>query len=197
MKFQLGNIVMKNLDKNKILENKTRKYLLPILKDYGTVFTEKFNTIFKVACGIGDFVLQKSGINYERHIFILIDTSIKTKQFEEFLDWIEGQPYYEDDYVYGNILKSKLHMIVLKIPEKFYESLVTFKKGQYSKMYQYKDVNKYFSNHPEVQKVFIKEHNYKLEFIKRVNSDFGVNIDDFENENYELDYPINILEEKF
>lgn len=197
IKFQLGNIVMRGVSKNRILQNKTSKYLLPILKEYGDVFTGKFNAIFKVACGTGDFVVQHSGINYERHIFILIDTTISTKQFLAFMDWIKFQPYYENDYVYGNIQKSKYHMVVLKIPEKFYESLETFKRGKYSQMYSYKDIGRYFHNHPDIKKVLIRDHNYKLEFISQINKDYGVHVDDFDIEDYELDYPANTLEETF
>jgi hypothetical protein len=196
VKFQLGSVAME-VSKNQIFQNKTRKYLLPILKEYGDIFTGKFNSIFKVACGIGDIVIENSGINYERHLFILVDTVVAHKFFNKFLDWVKTQPYYEDDYVYGNIQKSRLHMIVLKIPEKFYESLETFKKGKYSKMYNYESIEKYFNNHPDIKRVLIRDHNYKLEFIGKLNKEFGTDITDFTIEDYELDLPIDNKEEKF
>lgn len=196
MKFQLGNIPME-VGRNQVFDNKTKKYLSPILKDYGDIFTGKFNAMFKVAYGIGDMVVENSGINYEKHLFILINTSVATRFFISFIDWIKTQPYYEDDYIYGNIQKTKLHMIVLKIPEKFYESLETFKTGKYSKMYNPESISKYFQKHPNVQKVLIRDHNYKLEFISQLNKEFETNIEDFDIEDYELDFPMSSQEEIF
>lgn len=194
MKFQLGKIKMED---GKIIQNKTRKYLAPILKCYGDIFTGKFNSVFKVACGIGDMAVQNSGINYERHLFILMDASIGTRHFLSFLDWVKEQDYYEDDYVYGNILKSNLHMIVLKVPEQFYDSLETFRQGKYSKMYDYQSIQTYFDNNPDVMKVLIKDSNYKVEFIGEVNKLFGTEIDNFDIKDYELDFPLNPMEETF
>lgn len=194
MKFQLGDIVMEG---NTTLENKTRKYLLPILKKYGEEFTVKFNSIFKVACGVGDIVVENSGLHYEKHLFVLININLAKKQFINFIEWIKLQDYYEDDYVYGNIQKSKLHMIVLKIPDKYCNSLNELKGGKYSKMYNKEDIDKLFNNYPDITKVLIKEANYKLNFIKKVNEMYQTRIEDFDIDDYELDFPFYIEEEKF
>lgn len=179
-----------------IYPNKTRRYLLPVLKDYGQDFINKFNQIFKTAVGIGDFVVEESGIEWQRHLFILIDSSKSHKFFLKFMKWIIAQDYYEDDYIYGNIQKSNLHMLVLKIPEKFYKSLEAFKTSRYSAMYDEDTIKHLFNNSPNTQKVFIKDHNYKIEFIKKVNQDFETNIDDFDND-FQLDYPFDKEEEQF
>lgn len=195
-RFQLGNIEME-LSKGEAFENRTWKYLLPLLREYGKAFTGKINSVFKVACGIGDIVIENSGTKYEKHLFVLLDTKISNRFFLAFIDWIRVQPYYEDDYVFGDIQKSTKHMVVLQLPEKFHNSLEEFKKGRYSKMYDKDVIDNIFKNKPEVKRVLIRDNNYKLKFIEEVNSNFNTNIEDFDIENYELDYPFNTTEETF
>lgn len=194
-KFQLKEIV--NYKTNEILQNRTRKYLLPILKEYGEIFKKKFNMIFKVSCGIGDSIVKERGVNCENHIFILINTKISPKSFIDFITWIKQQSYYERDYIYGNLQNSNFHMVVLKIPEKFQKSLENFKKSKYSKMYSTEELNLHFHNYIEEKKVLSKDTLYKEEFIKKINKEFETNIKDFDIEDYELDFPIDILEEIF
>lgn len=195
MDFHLGKISM--TPRKTMVLNKTRKYLFPILKEYGEDFKNKFNSIFKVACGIGDTTVAQSGVIYEKHLFLLVDSSIKRNVFLDFMDWIKNEPYYEDDYVFGNIVKSDLHMFVLKIPDKFLVSLEIFKLGKYSKMYSFSEINLFFNNYPEVQKVLTRDPTYKIEFIALVNKEFQTNIEDFDIEDYELDFPANKKEEIF
>src|ERR1044071_9734278 len=82
-----------------MVENRVKKYLLPCLKEYGEVFIDKVNNVFKVAAGVGDILLAKHNITYDKHFFILISNTIAPYHFIEFIDWIREQPAYEDDYV--------------------------------------------------------------------------------------------------
>jgi hypothetical protein len=176
--------------------NKTKKYLLPILKFYGADFVLYANNACKVACGIGDSIAEKVGLEYQKHLFIVFNSKIAPEYFIKFLNWIREQPYYTDDYVYGNILKSPFHMVVLEIPLQFNDSFDNFKKGKYSKMYEKKDMDQLFLMHPDLKGVFLRNPEMKMEFLKRVNLDFGTELDDFEGD-FEVDYPISLTEEKF
>lgn len=176
--------------------NKTKKYLLPILKYYGEKFTLYINNAYKVACGIGDTTTENVGLDYEKNLFIVFNSQIAPEYFIKFLNWVREQPYYTDDYVYGNILKSPFHMVVLQIPEKFYPSLENFKKGKYSRMYLKEEIDELFILHPQLQGIFTKDPYLKAKFIEQVNKDYGTNLHDFE-EDFEVDYPINLQEEKF
>lgn len=170
VKVQLGEVYMDKVTQQKtIYPNKTRKYLLPCLKEYGEIFIQRLNNVFKVAVGIGDIIISKSGLKHEKHIFILLDSTIAPNYFLGFLNWIKDQPMYEDDYVYGNIQKSGLHMIVLKFPDRYYDSFETFKIGKYSGMYSQEVINNFFNNYPDTQKVFIGDHNYKIVFMQELN----------------------------
>ena len=193
IKLQIGKIFM----------NRTRKYLFPIIKDYGSDFTSKINTLFKVAVGIGDMIVDHCGIHHENHLFILVDTMHNTSQFISLLDDLRRHPCYEDDYVYGNVSKTRFHMIVIKIPEKYLSSLSNFKQSKFSQMYSKEDVVKLFNSDSlltkEIISVLIKDHNYKFEFAKMIQKEFSVpeftenDIDD----DSELDMQVLDREEKF
>lgn len=176
MKIQIGEVYLDKVTNQKtIIPNKTWKYLLPCLRVYGDEFINKINSVFKVAVGLGDIILDNSNIVYQKHLFILIDTEIANKFFLKFIKYVRNlDNIYEDDYVYDNIQKSKYHMVILKLPEEFYDSLNKFKKGEYSKMFSKENIDKLFVSYPHIKKVFIKDHNYKVFFTEKVNKRFNL-----------------------
>ena len=187
MKIQVGEILMNRVIQQKaVYTNKTRKYLLPCLNAYGATFMVKLNNVFKIAVGIGDIVISNRGIRHERHIFILLESTIASNFFIDFLEWIKKQDMYEDDYVFDNIQKSTSHMIVLKIPEKFRDIFEKFKLGEFSKMYKKEDIETFFKEKPEIKQVLIKDHNYKIRFVGKLNKTWGTDIKPSEYEG-ELD----------
>lgn len=176
MIIQVGEIQMDKVTQQKIIYNKTRKFLLPCLKEYGSEFLTKFNSVYKFAAGIGDVIVTQERSKkpeFERHIFILLDSTIATSFFIEFIDWVKDEHYYVDDYVFGNIQKSNYHMVILRFPEKYYDSFTTFQEGKYSKMFNSETIEKFFHNYPDVKKIFIKDYNYRIVFTKRLNRLYG------------------------
>lgn len=199
MKIQIGDVFMDKENGRVTHPNKTNRYLIPCLLEYGKLFKVRYSNVFKVAVGIGDVVVDNRGLKYERHLFILLDSLIATKNFLSFIEWIREQPMYADDYVYDNITKSNFHMVVLKIPEKFYPSLDAFKEGKYSQMYNEEAIKNFFEKFPDTQKILIKDHNYKIVFIGRLNKLFGTTLagDDIKEYDGELDLPPNPEKELF
>lgn len=185
MKIQVGEIQL----------NKTWKYLVPMLKYYGKEFEQKINSIYKVGFGIGDMILINNGINYEQHIFILIDTKKASNFFKEFIKWIRRQEMYEDDYVYDNILHGRFHMVIIELPKEYYKSNILFRKSQFSKMYTKEDVQQFFKNE-DIKGVLIKEGNYIIKHTNKINEIFETNVkpEDIEGE---WDFPIQREEEIF
>lgn len=184
MKIQIGEIYISKVTNQKtVYTNKTRKYLLPCLMEYGANFTVKLENVFKIAVGIGDIIISNRGIKHEKHLFILLESNIAPSFFIEFLDWIKKQSMYEDDYVFDNIQKSTAHMVILKLPEKYYSSFETFKLGEYSKMYSKEDINKFFKSN-DIKQVLIKDHNYRIRFVGIINRRFksSIQVSDWEGE---------------
>ncbi len=186
---------MDKIQVGKVILNKTWKYLVPLLKHYGKEFEQKINSVYKCGYGIGDILLINNGINYEQHVFILIDTKVATGHFKTFIKWIRQQEMYEDDYIFDDILHGRFHMLVLKLPKEYYKSNLLFRKSQFSKMYTKKDVEKFFKDE-DIQGVLIKQGNYIIKHTNKINEMFGTTVKPHEIEG-EWDFPIEKNEEMF
>ena len=186
MKIQLGIIKM----------NKTKKYLLPCLKEYGSDFEERFKNLFKLAVGIGDFALSDMGFTLETHIFILVDTNLSRRTFNSTINWLRLQDYYQTDYPFDDLHNGHKHMIVVKLPENFYDSMSKFKRGQFSEMYTFEDLQRLFINKDSEIKVLTKNKDYMVEFVDKVNDIYKTTVQPEEWEG-ELEFPILPEEETF
>ncbi len=67
-------------------------------------------------------------------------------------------------------------MVIIKFPEKYYKAFQTFKTGEYSKMYDKETIDKFFEVHPKVKKVLVKDHNYRIIFVGKLNRMFGATV---------------------
>jgi hypothetical protein len=200
MKIQLGTIYL----------NRTRQYLYPIVKSYGPEFVRAVDSIFKVAVGIGDIIVNTCGIHHEKHLFLLCDAMFNPEQFQKSLTWLRDNVAYEDDYVFDMVHSGRLHMIVIKVPDIYYDTLVKFKKGEFSKMYSKEDIMKFFTYtghdkkqaelYDNIQKVLIHDHNYKVKFAKKIAEEFNIEegypAEEIEPEQ-EFEFPILTKEEFF
>lgn len=186
MIIQMGDIVL----------NKTKRFLLPCLKNYGREFGDKISSVFKVAVGIGDIILKQSGISYEKHVFILVDTHRSNKHWLQFINYLKEQDeIYEDDYVYDSISKTTLHMIVIKLPVQCYKPAELLKKSQFSSMFSKKEIDDYFINN-DVKNILVKDHNYRIVYTEKLNREWGTNIHPNELEG-ELEMPFRKEDEMF
>lgn len=204
------------IQNGKLYDNRTWRYLFPCLKSYGEEFTNYLKTFFKLGVGLGD-------VNFEektdgKSIFILFETdfafplhkdTIKYKEdFARFLLWLRNQPFYIEDYIYDK----NQHMIVVKIPEEYFDTVKYFKKGKYSKMYTDKEIQKYFkyvtlsnkqaevevnNRFKKTRGILKKEKEYLEDFVKEVNNKFGTEVTSLEMKDAELDFPPNPEEEVF
>lgn len=200
LKIQLGSIAM----------NRTRKYLFPIIKAYGTDFTKVIDSMFKVAVGIGDIVVQKCGLKHEKHLFILVNVKQTTSVvFATLLNWLKEHHAYEDDYSFDDIQSGIFHMIVIKVPDTYIDSLDKFKNSEFSKMYTHEDIKNLFtysgSNteqariYQDIKKILIHDHSYRIEFAKCIEKEFNIPKYSPRNipEDSEYDLPILTQEEFF
>jgi hypothetical protein len=196
MKIQIGEVLMGKVDHGIPVNNRTWKYLTPCLKSYGHEFEQRYNSVFKLALGLGDLVFMDNEHRYEKHLFILLDSRIWPKNFVSFLNWIRGQECYQDDYVYGDIKKSPCHMVVIKIPDQYTPSFEKFLQGKYSEMFTLADIDSFFGKHPETKKVLTKDNLYRIKFVRNLNKLFGTTLRTIDYEG-ELDLPPNQKEEYF
>lgn len=208
------------IQSGKLYENKTWKYLFPCLKYYGTELTVQLNSFLKIAVGVADINMPEIPAFC---LFILIDTSVShknsaeqelyKKNFDKFLNWLQYQKYFIQDYVFENKQGSNKHMIVLKIPEKFDTAYINFTKGKYGSMYSFHEIRsllfkfvslpnkdmeaKVNERMTNIRGILTRNPEYLPEFIETVNKDFGTQITRFKIDDYELDYPPKLQQEIF
>lgn len=190
--IQVGEIKMdKVMNQVHPFKNKTVKYIFPCVKEYGQEFITRIEQVYKIAIGLGDIITRITNKSYafEKHLFIALDSTIAAPFFKEFIKWIRDQPMYIDDYVYGNIQKSNIHMVVIRLPDTVNgETISLFKNGTYSKMFGKEAIDKFFNNHPKATKILLKDDGYKLTFAKILKREFGTVVDP-EDLTGELDLP--------
>lgn len=186
--------------------NKTHRFLLPSLRAYGDVFVRKFIPVFKLAIGIHDNLVNGTDISKGRNIYILCDKLTNEKSFWDFLEWIKYQDYYVADYCPDSeILSSRKHMIVVKVPEVFNDAYDHFLQGNYSLMYLENEIKLMFSN-PERKleyEILTRSKERLLPYSIIVNEEFDFNKpgnikqlpEDFINS--ELELPLKRHEEIF
>jgi hypothetical protein len=186
MEIQLGSVYT----------NRTKKYLLPTLKEYGGNFETKFTNLFKLAIGVGDYSLKNMDIVMEHSIFILIDTKFSRKIFKDTMLWMKSQGYYKFDYAFDDIHSGHLHMLVIEVPERFKKTSEEFHKSNYSKMYEFVDLNNLFLKKEEELSVLTKSPEMLLKFIDKINSMYKTNVSHIGWKG-EVDLPIDNTEEYF
>ncbi len=180
--------------------NKTWRFLLPSVKGHGDIFIRKFNPVFKLAVGIHDTLVDDSKIAEGRNIYILCDKLINEKNFNEFLEYVKYQDYYVADYCPDSeILKSRKHMIVIRIPEIFHDAYDYFLTGDYSQMYLDNELKILFSSSIRQKEYDILTRTSKelKEFVIKVNKDFGTSAKEEDFKFAELELPLVKKEEIF
>ena len=180
---------------NKLYDNKTKKYLLPIIKDYGNDVLSRINRLFKLAIGIDDAAISRS-LNLNYHLFFLLDANIKKASFISDLEWLRQQYCYATDYPYGDIKTSNLHMLVIKIPENHKITYDHFVNNAFSKMYSEENIKKYFKPGDERIKILTKDRVATESFVNDINTHFDT---DYVYEEWvgEVEYPVKNSEEIF
>ena len=197
MKFKYGEIT----------NNKTWNFLVPSLVGHGEVFLNKFNNkIRKLAYGIHDLALDGADIlDGKKPIFILCDKAILPSSTNEFLNWVREQPYYITDYQADtDFSNSRLHMLVLNVPEEYYKAYDKFVVGLYSEMYTTKQLDRLFKDKDSVSyKVLSKDSQYSEVFLEKVEETFSVSFTDKDKREflrtaeYEFPYSLDCGEEIF
>ena len=204
---------------NKAVKNQTKLKLVPITLTYGVEFVEKINGLSRKAWGIGDSILENNQQLYGNHIFLLVDVNGKSMygnykdknksrhDFDEFLKWFKTKDYYENDYPYDGLEGGHYHMLIIKFPEEYKDSLKAFRESRYSEMLPKKEIDRLFPK--EIKRfgkmipndqyfVLHKDDTYKHVFADKLKKEFNLN--EFlieEDDNRELDFPVNIDEEIF
>lgn len=181
----------------KVVDNKTKKFLAPGLKAYGSTFTAKLsNDIFKLALGIHDTLLDTSEILVGRHpIFIMCDKAYRPANCLKAMEYLINHFSYITDYSCDVL--GRTHMIVLDYPKELHQAYDNFLEGKYSQMYTLDELETYFPDKTSnTYKILTKDKGYMPTFISKIEKLFNVEIED--KSSYitsELEFPYRMCKE--
>lgn len=178
--------------------NKTWKYLLPCLKEYGITFKSKYDSLFKLAVGVFDNVLEGTDFENEKLLFVLIDKKYRPKITYNIMDYMRNQPFTVCDYAFDDLEEGRKHMFVFRIPEKYYTAYDEFINGRYSRMYSPEEIQYLFPEEgSEARQVFDRTDEAIQNFIGKVKNSFGTTITKKDLVGAEIDFPIEKFKEIF
>lgn len=180
-----------------LYENRTQKYLLPILLSYGESFQVKLNSIFNLAFGIHDTFLDRSVHEDQRYIYILCDRKCMPAKFWNFLNYVKHQEYYIMDYAFDDIEAGRKHMIVLNFPEQFHNAYDMFLLGNYAQMYTDEEIKLYIKPTNPIIQVLKRTNLMQAVFIKNLKDTYGTEVTFEEAKEMEYDFPYKKEEEIF
>lgn len=168
-----------NIEIGKIYVNQTLNYLFPCLVDHGAVFENKINSVFKLAVGIHDTLLDAADHVEGQNVYILIDAKHQPGYYKAFTDWVRIQSFYVDDYWFdANLMHARKHMFILSIPERHKQAYVHFLRSEYSKMYDREDRKRFFydKNRRELYDILEKNESAKVAYCQKVNEAFDTDM---------------------
>lgn len=203
MELSQKPLELKSLELGKIFENRTLIYLVPALREYGTLFTAKLSSLPIKAFGIYDEDLKDvQQFTYRKCIYIMIDTSIRKSTTTTILNWFRNQSYFVDIVPFRNP-EDNIKLLVVDFPDKLEGAFDKFIEGKYSFMYTKHEVNKFFNPqsklHQKALKVINKSKIGGEEHIQSIEENFGTRLtpEDLRANGYQYDYPPNKKQEFF
>ncbi|MGL6064240.1 MAG: hypothetical protein ACRC0V_08505 [Fusobacteriaceae bacterium] len=177
--------------------NKTYRFLLPLYRYLGETFILKLNSIKKLSIGIHDTLLDGTDISEEKNIYILA-SDCESRVFQNFLLYLKEENYLRDSYVFDE--KNNFVMLIIKIPESFYNTYDKFLEGKYTEMYSEKQTEALFNNpaNQKEYKILSLDASIKKDFLNRLNKEYGTSLELEDLENYsEYELPLKSSEEIF
>lgn len=178
--------------------NKTWKYLLPCLRTYGPTFIAKYNSLFKLAVGVHDGLMDGTEFENKKVIYVLIDKKYRPKIALNVMQWFRYQSFVLTDYAFDDLEEGRKHMFVIEVPEKYHDAYDEFIKGNYSRMYSDKDIEELFPNPTSDERSVLKRTDIAYtKFIKKVKMNFGTDVNKSDLVGAELDFPIEKTKEVF
>lgn len=188
-----------DIRKGHFLVNKTWKFLRPALRSYGPMFKVKSDAVFKLAMGIHDCILDGTDFQGKRYLYILIDKTYRSKNYEGFMNWVKNQSYYITDYDVDDMMTGFQHMLVIKFPEDYASAYDYFLDSRYSLMYSREELEKFYDAESPIKDILNKTASARREFLVKLNKSFETTLEEIDlmHPKAEMDFPIEKAKEYF
>jgi hypothetical protein len=195
-------------------QNKTAKYLIPILNSFTNTFKLSYKKVRTslVGVAIGDLSYDYAkGIQSKNCLFMVydlngmynakdgkyIDAHKSRQNLANYLKYLRSQEYYVDDYVHKI---GEYHCVIIKLPNEFEPTLDMFFKSQFSQMYNESMLERLMIKTKDEQGkighvygVLTKHPDYRSTFQDALNSYFNTSV--VIDDDRELDLPVKLEDE--
>lgn len=163
--------------------NRTMTYLSPVLNYYGEELISMRRSLYATGVYMDDLLCELKG---EYFLFLLVNVQ-KTlrkgivKDFNLALAQLRSHEAIAYDYPFGELFSGKLHVVVFKVPEKYYPAysrIMDYLNGRartvkYSRMYPPDEVEALFvqvyGENIKAVKVFRQDPEYREQFENALN----------------------------
>lgn len=163
--------------------NKTMTYLSPVINHYGEELISMRRSLYATGVYMDDLLCELKG---EYYLFLLVNVQ-KTlrkgivKDFNLALAQLRSHEAVAYDYPFGELFSGKLHVVVFKVPEKYYPAysrIMDYLNGRartvkYSRMYPPDEVEALFvqvyGENIKAVKVFRQDPEYREQFENALN----------------------------
>jgi len=181
----------------KYFVNKTWKFLVPTVKSYGETFLAKYSPLWKLGAGVYDASFEGQDED-EKLIYVLFDKFHKAAIFENVLQYFRYQAYYHTDYAFDDLETGRMHMIVFKIAEEWYDAYDAFRRSEYSMMYNEKQIEFLFHNaNTDALAILTRQPSAYERMIINIKTSFNSRVTKHDLLGAELDFPLENVKEIF
>lgn len=133
---------------NEFKNNSTVKFLFPILKKYGYIYTKNMDVLYKQ----GVFCFDLNNMNIENCLFVVVNVdktekSIGNKNFDYVMNYFLKQDFCKKIYILDVFFVTKAPkriVLVLEIPEANQDAVKRMIDGDFGGMYNIEDISSYF-----------------------------------------------------
>lgn len=174
--------------------NKTKTYLTVVMSEHGKDYVSKIRQLNTTGVFVDDVLSNIENTDYCLFFLFNVHRSLERglTDFNSLLDEFRALNFYVADYPFGELFGGKLHTVVFKIPEKYYNAydiFAQFKKGKdapvyYSRMFTKEDIDRLFvalyGENTKAVKVLLKDPVYKEKFEEEINR-YGIYAPQYQN----------------
>lgn len=166
--------------------NNTYLYIYPCLLEHGSELMLRMRRFYKLGFAIGD---DYDTLPFGDYLYIVFDNTERRPNYQEdflrFLEWVRQGDYYKKDYTYSE----QAHVLVLKLPERYYDLAHRLMDSEYRNIYSEEDLKSYYdiryiSTTPELKEKVLSvirgDKKYFPTFVKEVNAKFATDFSEHE-----------------
>ena len=174
---------------NNVVKNRTLFYLSKVFRLYDSNLYGKIKRLKPIAIAIDDYFYNNDS---NTSLFVLISAKLD-------IDSIRDCKIFDTDYIFDDIIDSKLRMLVFTFPDNYNKYFDKFKESRYSEMFTQEELEIIFptvsDKNDYVYSILSNTEFRRKQFLRLTNTMFNTTLSLSDTTN--SDFPIKINNEIF